>query len=81
MEELGYGEGYRYAHDDYAVMGEGGDLPPAQRLQSYLPDTLRNRAYYDPGEQGEERKYIEWIKKRRGRSASPAERDPFEDEQ
>ncbi len=81
MEELGYGEGYRYAHDDYAVMGEGGDLPPAQRLQSYLPDSLRNRAYYDPGEQGEERKYIEWIEKRRGRNASPAQRDPFEDEQ
>jgi putative ATPase len=77
MEELGYGEAYRYAHDDYAVMGETGDLPPAARLQSYLPESLGNRAYYEPGEQGEERKYVEWIKKRRG-SASP-ERDPFQD--
>jgi putative ATPase len=77
MEELGYGEAYRYAHDDYAVMGETGDLPPAARLQSYLPESLGNRAYYEPGEQGEERKYVEWIKKRRG-SVSP-ERDPFQD--
>jgi len=80
MEGLGYGEGYRYAHDDYAVMGEGGDLPPAQRLQSYLPESLKNRAYYQPGEQGEERKYIDWIEKRRGGKRKAAERDPFEDE-
>jgi putative ATPase len=77
MEELGYGEAYRYAHDDYAVMGERGDLPPAARLQSYLPESLGDRAYYEPGEQGEERKYIAWIEKRRG--GAPTERDPFED--
>ena len=65
MEQLGYGEAYRYAHDDYAVIGDGGDLPPPQRLQSYLPESLGGRAYYEPGEQGEERKYIEWIRKRR----------------
>ena len=79
MEQLGYGEGYRYAHDDYAVMGEGGDLPPAQRLQAYLPESLANRAYYEPGEQGEERKYVDWLRKRRSKDASRAERDPFED--
>ena len=76
MEELGYGEGYRYAHTDYAVIG-GGDLPPAQRLQSYLPESLGDRAYYDPGEQGEERKYLDWIKARRGGAVSA--RDPFSD--
>jgi putative ATPase len=65
MEELGYGKGYRYAHDDYAVVGEGGDLPPAERLQSYLPESLGHRAYYEPGEAGEEQKYVEWIKRRR----------------
>jgi len=74
MEQLGYGEGYRYAHDDYAVMAEAGDLPPAVRLQSYLPESLRDRAYYEPGEQGEERKYVAWIEKRR---ASAETRDPF----
>ena len=77
MEQLGYGEGYRYAHDDYAIMGEGGDLPPSRRLQSYLPEALGERAYYEPGEQGEERKYIEWLKRRRG-LASHGDRDPFE---
>ena len=67
-------------HDDYAVMGEGGDLPPAQRLQAYLPESLGKRAYYEPGEQGEERKYVEWLRKRRGAgAASGGERDPFED--
>ena len=74
MEGLGYGEGYRYAHDDYAVIAEAGDLPPAERLQSYLPESLRDRAYYEPGEQGEERKYVEWIKKRRSLVESG---DPF----
>src|SRR5579884_3821990 len=77
MEQLGYGSGYRYAHDDYAIMGEGGDLPPAERLQSYLPKSLGNRAYYQPGEQGEERKYMEWIRKRRGNRLEGAEEDPF----
>ena len=66
MEQLGYGEGYRYAHDDYAVIGDGGDLPPSDRLQAYLPESLGERAYYEPGEQGEERKYIDWIRRRRG---------------
>ena len=74
MEELGFGEGYRYSHDDYAVIG-GGDLPPAHRLQSYLPDSLGARAYYAPGEQGEERKYVEWIRERRANA--PPDDDPF----
>jgi putative ATPase len=75
MEQLGYGSGYRYAHTDYAVMGEGGDLPPHQRLQSYLPESLGDRAYYEPGEQGEERKYVDWLRERRA-SEGP-EDDPF----
>ena len=66
MEQLGYGEGYRYAHDDYAVIGDGDDLPPSERLQAYLPESLDSRAYYEPGEQGEERKYVDWIRRRRG---------------
>ncbi|MBV8152473.1 MAG: replication-associated recombination protein A [Candidatus Eremiobacteraeota bacterium] len=78
LERLGYGEGYRYAHTDYAVMGSG-ELPPAQRLQSYLPESLGEQAYYEPGEQGEERKYVGWIEERR-RGASP-ENDPFGENQ
>ncbi len=38
MKELGYGRGYHYAHDDYATKQEN------------LPENLRGRRYYDPGE-------------------------------
>jgi len=65
MRALGYGQGYRYAHDDYARMGAGGDLPPAERLERYLPENLRNRAYFEPGTQGEEARLREWIAQRR----------------
>ncbi len=43
MKHLGYGEGYRYAHDDYAAMHADGDLPPAVALQSNLPEALGER--------------------------------------
>jgi putative ATPase len=39
MKELGYGRGYRYAHDS----------PDAYLHQEYLPDTLRGAAFYVPG--------------------------------
>jgi putative ATPase len=39
MKELGYGEGYRYAHD----------APEAYAPQEYLPDALRGRIFYEPG--------------------------------
>ena len=65
MRKLGYGSGYRYAHDDYAFAGARGDLPPADRLEAYLPENLRDRAYFEPGEQGEEAKLRDWIDERR----------------
>ena len=65
MRELGYGSGYRYAHDDYAFAGAGGDLPPAERLERYLPENLGERAYFDPGAQGEEARLRAWIDERR----------------
>jgi putative ATPase len=68
MRTLGYGSGYRYAHDDYAFSGAAGDLPPAERLEEYLPENLRTRAYFEPGEQGEEAKLRDWIARRRGAS-------------
>ncbi len=64
MKNLGYGRDYKYAHDDYRAMEHAGGLPPAQALQTYVPDNLRGHAYYDPGNQGEEAKLIEWVKKR-----------------
>jgi putative ATPase len=42
MSELGWGQGYRYAHD----------FPDALVGQQNLPDRLQGRQYYDPTERG-----------------------------
>jgi putative ATPase len=65
MRKLGYGGGYRYAHEDYAFAGATGDLPPSERLEAYLPENLKDRAYFEPGQQGEEAKLGPWIDARR----------------
>jgi putative ATPase len=44
MRDLGYGRGYQYEHD----------LPDAIGTQTFLPDNLADRTYYDPGGQGAE---------------------------
>ena len=46
MKELGYGKGYRYAHDS----------PDAYLPQEYLPDQLRGKAFYTPGDLGYEKR-------------------------
>jgi putative ATPase len=76
MKNLGYGEGYRYAHTDYADMDAEGDLPPAVALQSNLPEALGERTYFEPGKQGDEARLRAWIDERR-RSAASAESDLF----
>ncbi len=45
MKELGYGKGYKYAHDH----------PDAVVEQEYLPSELRTRIYYHPTTRGYER--------------------------
>lgn len=45
MRDMGYGDGYKYAH------GYEGNFTPTQNL----PDSLKNRRYYQPGTQGYER--------------------------
>jgi putative ATPase len=42
MKELGYGAGYRYDHD-----WEDGVAP-----QTYLPDSIAGRRFYEPGDAG-----------------------------
>ncbi|MBI4841857.1 MAG: replication-associated recombination protein A [candidate division NC10 bacterium] len=42
MKDLGYGEGYKYAHD----------YPDAQVEQDHLPESLRGRKYYRPTDRG-----------------------------
>lgn len=46
MKELGYGAGYRYAHDS----------PDSFAAQEYLPEALRGRAFYRPGRLGFEQR-------------------------
>ncbi|MEO6990004.1 MAG: replication-associated recombination protein A [Candidatus Baltobacteraceae bacterium] len=62
---LGHGRDYRYAHADYAARDAAGDLPPAERLEPYLPERLRERAYFEPGGQGEEARLRPWLVQRR----------------
>jgi putative ATPase len=65
MRNLGYGVGYRYAHDEYAAMEAAGESPPAVALQSNLPDALSGRAYFKPTRQGDEARLRAWIDERR----------------
>lgn len=53
MRDMGYGEGYKYAHD------YEGNFTPMQNL----PDSLKNRRYYQPGTQGYERTVRERMEK------------------
>lgn len=55
MRELGYGAGYKYAHDD---------LEGARQL-TYLPESLSGRRYYEPSENGAERQLLETLKRLR----------------
>ncbi|HYM50960.1 MAG TPA: replication-associated recombination protein A [Candidatus Limnocylindrales bacterium] len=64
MKQIGYGRGYKYAHDY-----EG-----AQVDQQHLPDALKDRTYYHPTDRGYERT----IRERRsaGQSTGRAREDP-----
>ncbi len=69
MKNLGYGRDYEYAHEADEYRSHRGDLPPAQRLQAYLPQNLRDRRYYEPGTQGEEQRLADWAARRNADSA------------
>jgi putative ATPase len=67
MKELDYGKGYAYAHDNYAGQPDPADplRPPPERPQDYLPEQLRERAYYQPTAQGNEASIQAWLRRRR----------------
>ncbi len=52
MKDLGYGEGYRYAHDDPEGLARG---------QRHFPDAIEPRNYYDPVPRGLELKLRETL--------------------
>src|SRR5579864_8200387 len=67
MKDLDYGKDYKYAHEYYKDMQiEDPERPPAVQLQEYLPESLRGRRYYAPGQQGKEASIKRWLEKRRG---------------
>ncbi len=63
MRELGYGRGYRYAHD----------APDAQVEQEHLPEALRGRSYYHPVRRGFEAEIRERLERWRQRRAGGQE--------
>jgi putative ATPase len=57
MKELGYGEGYRYAHDEPDAYAKG---------ERYFPDEMPERRYYRPTPRGLEIKIGEALARLRG---------------
>ncbi|MCU0342316.1 MAG: replication-associated recombination protein A [Ignavibacterium sp.] len=52
MKEIGYGKDYKYAHnfDNHFVE------------ENYLPDDLKNKQFYFPTENGQEKRLKDWLK-------------------
>jgi putative ATPase len=65
MKEIGYGKGYRYAHDEPGGYAAG---------ERYFPDDMPDRRYYVPAPRGLEIKIGEALEARRDRDR--AARDP-----
>ena len=57
MNDLGYGEGYRYAHNEQDAVAKG---------QTYFPEALGEQNYYAPTQRGLEIKISEKLKQLRG---------------
>jgi putative ATPase len=66
MRRVGYGKGYKYAHDYKGHFV----------VQDHLPESLRGRTYYEPSDQGFESEIDERLKKWRGRSSAKGKTDP-----
>jgi putative ATPase len=54
MKQLDYGEGYRYAHDEPEAYAAG---------ESYFPETMPERRYYQPVARGLEIKIIDKLQR------------------
>jgi len=68
MKDLDYGKDYKYAHEYYKEMQiEDTERPPAIQLQEYLPESLKGRSYYEPGQQGKEASIKQWLEQRRNK--------------
>ena len=52
MKEIGYGKNYKYAHDFENHFVE----------ENYLPEDLKNKQFYFPTENGQEKRLKDWLK-------------------
>jgi putative ATPase len=66
MKELGYGQGYRYAHDEPDALAPG---------QTHFPDDMKPRVYYEPVPRGLELKLRETLDRIRRGAERATERD------
>src|SRR5665213_2263890 len=66
MKELGYGSGYRYAHDEPEAYAAG---------ERYLPDEMPDRRYYHPAPRGLELRIGEALERLRAMPAKPGQSD------
>ena len=64
MKDIGYGKGYRYAHDEPGGYAAG---------ERYFPDAIPDRRYYVPVQRGLEIKIGEALNARRERDRKPRE--------
>ncbi|MEX1669415.1 replication-associated recombination protein A [Zhongshania guokunii] len=53
MKDQGFGEGYRYAHDEPGAYAAG---------ENYLPEALKDEVYYQPVDRGLEKKIAEKLR-------------------
>ena len=61
MKDLGYGSGYRYAHDEPEAYAAG---------ERYFPDDMPDRRYYHPAPRGLEQRIGEALERLRARGAN-----------
>jgi putative ATPase len=66
MKEIGYGKGYRYAHDEPGAYATG---------ERYLPDEMPDRRYYRPVPRGLESRIAEALERLRARPADSGPTD------
>lgn len=60
MKKQGFGDGYRYAHDEVDAYAAG---------ENYLPEEIKDAVYYQPVERGLEKKIVEKLRYLRQRDA------------
>jgi putative ATPase len=66
MKGLGYGKGYRYAHDEADAYAAG---------ERYLPDDMPDTRFYEPTERGLEARIRERLAELRARDAASGSKD------